>query len=340
MRKNKISLRLVACIVLVVMISAAFSGCKQRIEPKTSTVYGYFDTVSTISDYSGGSDESFAENLAFAKSRLEFYHELFDIYYEYDSLTNIATVNRLAGEESVTVSTELIDFLEYAKEMHTLTDGNMNIAMGSVLKIWHEYREMGVALPSEAELKEAAKHTDISNLVIDRESSTVRFLDPEMSLDVGAVAKGYAVERVAEELAAKGVDSFVMDIGGNLKIIGTKPDGSKWRTAVENPELYSDTPYVYYFDVADTSVVTSGNYQRFYVVDGVRYHHIINKDTLMPANYFASVTVITKDSGLADSLSTALFNMDYESGVALISALGGVSCVWVTNDGEVKTYGI
>ena len=340
MRKYKISLRLLSLLVLISAIAVVFSGCKQTITPKKDTFYGYFDTVSTVSDYSGGSEESFRENLELAKSRLKFYHELFDIYHEYDSLTNLATVNRLAGEGEVTVSPELIEFLEYAIEMHELTGGNMNIAMGSVLKIWHEYREAGVAVPTDAELREAAEHTDIKNLVIDKQKCTVRFLDPEMSLDVGAIAKGYAVERVAEELIARGADSYVLDVGGNLRIIGHKPDGSTWRTAVENPDFYSDNPYVYYLDVADTSVVTSGNYQRFYIVDGVRYHHIINKDTLMPADYFASVTIITKDSALADTLTTALFNMDYESGVELLSTLDGVSCVWVTNDGEVKTYGL
>ena len=340
MNRHIITSRLIALLLLIAVVMPIFSACKQTITPKKRTFYDYFDTVSTVSDYSGGSDESFSENFALVKSHLKFYHELFDIYNEYDSLTNLATVNRLAGEGEVKVGAELIEFLEYAVMMHDLTGGNMNIAMGSVLKIWHEYREGGVAVPAESELRAAAEHTDIKNLVIDKEKSTVRFLDPKMSLDVGAIAKGYAVEKAAEELMAKGVSSYVLDVGGNLRVIGYKPDGSKWRTGIENPDLYSKTPYVYYLDVADTSVVTSGNYQRFYTVDGVRYHHIINKDTLMHADYFASVTVITKNSGLADALSTALFNMDYESGVALISGLDGVSCVWVTNDGEIKKYGL
>ncbi len=330
----------IPAVALVLLLALALCGCDKKIEPKEKNLWGPFDTFSTIQDYSGGSEDSFRENVAFITGRLDFYHELFDIYNEYDGVVNLATVNRLAGDGEVEVSAELIEFLEYAKEMHALTGGNMNIAMGSVLKIWHQYREAGRAVPTEAELRLAAEHTDIDKLAIDREKSTVRFLDSEMSLDVGAVAKGYAVEQIAKELIARGVSSYVLDIGGNLRAIGAKPDGTTWRTGIKNPDIYSSNPYIHYMDISDTSVVTSGDYQRFYVVDGVKYHHIINKDTLMPADYFSSVTVVTKDSGLADTLSTALFNMDYESGLALVSSLDGVSCVWVKRNGEVLKYGL
>lgn len=338
MKKHGI-LRLFSAIFLLAIV-LTFCGCKREITPKNRTFYEYFDTVSTLYDYSGKSDEYFRENTALVEARLEYYHRLFDVYNEYDGITNLATVNRLAKCGEVKVDKELIDFLEYAVKMHELTDGNMNIAMGSVLSIWHKYRETGKAIPTESELRAAAEHSDIKNLVIDKENLTVRFIDPEMSLDVGAVAKGYAVERIAEELIAKGVSSYVLDVGGNLRAIGTKVDGSTWRTGVQNPDFYASERYVYYLDIADTAVVTSGDYQRYYIVNGVEYHHIINKDTLMPADYFSSVTVVTKDSGLADTLSTALFNMDYESGVELLSTLDNVSVIWVTKDGEVIKYGL
>ncbi len=337
MRKQGI-LRLLSALLFLAIVFSLY-GCKKEIQPKNRIFYEYFDTVSTVYDYSGGSDEDFRENAALVEEGLEYYHKLFDIYNEYDGITNLATVNRLAKVGEVEVDAELIEFLEYAIEMHALTGGNMNIAMGSLLSVWHKYREAGKAVPTEAELRLAAEHTDIKNLVIDKEKRTVKFLDPEMSLDVGAIAKGYAVERIAEELIERGVTAYVLDVGGNLRAIGSKVDGGTWRTGVKNPDPNASERYVYYLDIADTSVVTSGDYQRFYTVNGVRYHHIINKDTLMPADYFSSVTVVTKNSGLADALSTALFNMDYESGVNLLSKLDDVSVIWVTKDGEVKKYG-
>ena len=212
--------------------------------------------------------------------------------------------------------------------------------MGSVLSLWHKYREEGTKLPSASELEAANEHTDISELIIDEKNSTVSFSDKEMLLDVGAIAKGYAAERCAEALKENGVSSYVIDLGGNLRAIGAKPDGSAWRTGIQNPDLYSDEPYAYYLNVADTSVVTSGDYQRFYVVDGEIYHHIINKDTLLPARYYSSVTVVTENSGLADALSTALFNMKKDEAIFLLDTLDGVSAIWIYPDGRIETYGL
>lgn len=330
-------LRLLSILLFIALLTPSLSSCK-RLRQKE--YYLYFDTVSIISDYSKGSKASFTRATEEFEKRLEYFHKLFDIYNEYDGMNNIATINRLAGKEAVTVDYEIINLIEFSIKMQDATNGNVNIAMGSVLSIWHKYREAGVTIPTSEELASAAEHTDISKIVIDKENSTVYLSDPQMSLDVGAIAKGYAAEVIARNLEGLGYTSYVLDIGGNLRAIGTKPDGSSWRTGVQNPNPYSPEPYVYYLDVADTSVVTSGDYQRYYTVDGKRYHHIINKDTLMPAEHFSSVTVLTKDSGVADALSTALFNMDHASGVAMLSKFDDVSVVWVTRDGEVKTYGL
>lgn len=341
MNKNK-PVRIIALLLLITLLASLFIGCdrEKKITAKNRIYYEYFDTVSTIYDYTGGSEDDFRQAAMHFEDRLEYYHKLFDIYNEYDGINNVATVNRLAGAEAVKVDSELVDFLLFAKEMHNKTDGNVNVAMGSVLSIWHRYRTIGVELPPVEELALAAEHTDINNLIIDEEASTVYLADPLMSLDVGAIAKGYAVERIADSLMGYGITSYVLDVGGNLRAIGAKADGSKWKTGVQNPKPEDGKSYVYYLYVEDCSVVTSGDYQRYYTVDGKKYHHIINKDTLMPAEYFSSVTVMVEDSGVADALSTALFNMSYESGVALLGNFEDISAVWVTLDGEVKTYGI
>ena len=331
---------LFALATAVMVILLLQMGENQKITVKNRIYYQYFDTVSTIYDYSGGSEESFAEAYTEFEESLDRYHKLFDIYNEYEGINNIATINRLAGVEPVKVDSEVIDMLEFAVEMHEITGGHVNVAMGSVLSIWHKYRAEEIAIPTDEELSEAAKHMDITKLVIDKENSTVYLSDPEMSLDVGAIAKGYAAEKIASDLVERGITSYVIDLGGNLRAIGSKKDGSSWKTGVQNPNPTASEPYVYYLYITDTSVVTSGDYQRKYTVDGKDYHHIINKDTLMPSDHFSSVTVVTKDSGLADALSTALFNMDYEEGKKLLSSLTDVSCVWVTTDGNVVTYGL
>lgn len=336
--RSRISLfgRSVALLLAIIVTVSLFS-C-DRAEPRERYFFPYFDTQPTLTDYSGGSETDFVRRAGRVDGIFEYYHRLFDIYNEYDGISNVATLNRLAGEGPVGVERELIDFLLFCKEMHETTDGAVNVAMGAVLRIWHEHRtaEGEKTLPDADTLRAAGEHCDIDCLIIDEAALTVEFSDPLMSLDVGAVAKGYAVERAAEYLISDGADGYVLNVGGNLRAIGKKPDGTAWKSYIRNPDIYdTENRYVYSFFLSDGSAVTSGDYERFFVVDGVRYHHIIDGKTLMPAAYFSSVTVLCRDSGMADALSTALFNMDYESGKALVSSLDGVRAVWITKTGEI-----
>jgi thiamine biosynthesis lipoprotein len=131
----------------------------------------------------------------------------------------------------------------------------------------------------------------------------------------------------------------VLDVGGNLRIVGAKPDGNGWITGIKDP--HNASKYAEKLTLSDISCVTSGDYERYFEVDGIRYHHIIDKDTLYPAEHFSSVTVICRDSGLADALSTALFCMSYEEGRALVDALDSVEVIWVTKaGGKYTTDGI
>jgi thiamine biosynthesis lipoprotein len=186
-------------------------------------------------------------------------------------------------------------------------------------------------------LEAAAKHTDIGALVIDKEQGTVQITDPEMTLDVGAIAKGYAVEMAAQMLEARGITGYVINVGGNIRTVGTKGDGSKWLAGIENPDASSDEPYIAYVELSGESIVTSGSYQRYYLVNGQRYHHIIDRETLMPATGFLSVSVICKSSAQADALSTALFCMSPDEGLALVESLPDVEALWVSTDGTQRT---
>ncbi len=335
-------IRSLSCLCLIWGLLVILTGCPQtadKAEPRGKVYYTFFDTVSYIYSYAGDSQEEFDENTAVAAKILEEYHRLFDIYYEHSGVNNLCTVNKNAGGEPMKVDQKLIDFLLYAKELYTLTGSEMNIMMGAVLRPWHDCRSaasddpVNAAIPSEDILEDASKHTSIDLLEIDKENGTVRISDPEASIDVGALGKGYATEMAAKALEGMGVTSYVLNIGGNIRIIGSKPDGTGWLTGIKDP-ADSDNAYAEYITLKDTSCVTSGTYERFFTVGGKRYHHIIDKDTLMPSAFFPSVTVITKDSGLADALSTALFCMSYEDGLELVNSIGGVEVIWITHDGE------
>ena len=154
-----------------------------------------------------------------------------------------------------------------------------------------------------------------------------------MTLDVGAIAKGYATERVARLFEDKGVTGYVLNVGGNVRTIGSKSDGSKWTVGVENP---NGGDYLAYLQLDGQSVVTSGSYQRFYYVEGKPYHHIIHPDTLMPAEGYLSVSIVCDDSGLGDALSTTLFCLSQQDGLALIESIDNAEAMWVFENGEKK----
>ena len=311
-----------------------------------STVfYDVFDTVTQVIAYCD-SEEEFTAQMDALHADLVEYNQLYDIYNDYDGVTNIKTINDNAGTAPVTVDDKILGMLELAQTMYDTTSGKLNIALGSVLNIWHNYREAALAddndsnnqLPTQEELDAAAQHCDIANLIIDEDAKTVYLADPAMSLDVGSVGKGYAVEMVCQAAQARGLTSALVSVGGNLRAIGTKPDGSQWTGGVENPwnasEVYTNTNSIFGspINMSDLALVTSGDYQRYFVVDGKRYHHLIDPDTLWPAAYFNSVTVLCPDSGMADCLTTGLFCMPLEEGQKLVESLDGVEAMWCTPD--------
>ena len=339
--KRFLSVFLVVVIIAIQMIG--FCGCDNEIQLNKYKAYyfDYFDTATTIIGYAN-TQEEFDEICEDIKSQLNKYHRLFTIYNRYEGLNNLVTINDVDNGKHnvVTVDREIIDMLTFAKEMYQKTNGTVNIAMGSVLKIWHNYRNAGLDDPSNAELppmeklKEASEHTNIDDLIVDTENNTVFIADPEMTLDVGAIAKGYAVERIAEYLESKGVTNFLLNVGGNVRTIGMA-DTEKWKVGIENPDISNEEkPYIEYLEVAGESIVTSGSYQRFYVVNGENYHHIIDPETLMPGTKYRSVSVLTDDSGLGDAVSTALFLMDYEEGKQLVESIENVEAMWVLPDGK------
>lgn len=320
------------------------TACSQsapKLEKYTASFLDLFDTASTIIAYDE-SQESFDKHYEQFYNELKEYDNLFDIYNSYPDMNNLYTVNRDAGKAPVKVDKRIIDMLEYGKEIYELSGGKTNICFGSVLVLWHNERELSkeyeAKLPNMNDLKEASKHTDINNLIIDKENSTVFFKDPDMRLDVGAIAKGYAVEQITKYSKENLWDNAAISIGGNVSTYGYKEnDGkTKWTIGIENPNVEAED-YLCKVKITDLSVVTSGDYQRYYEVDGKKYCHIINPDTLMPSEYVSGVSVLCNDSALGDALSTTLFNMSVEEGMELVEKTDGVEAVW-TDKNYNTTY--
>lgn len=306
------------------------SGCGTGMQRYEATYWDVFDTVTTVSGYAAVQAEFDAAAREIHDALLE-YHRLYNIYESYDGLRNLKTVNDQAGIGPVPVDERILSLLQFAQTAWTETGSRVNAAMGSVLALWHDAREQALedpdraALPDRSALEEAALHTDLSALELDLEAGTAFLTDPDMALDVGALAKGYAVEQVA----AAAPDHFLISVGGNVCATGSKPDGTPWTVAVENPDGGDFLKLLY---AEDRSVVTSGDYQRYFELDGVRYHHIIDPDTLEPAAYWRSVTVVAESSAAADCLSTALFTLPQAEGQRLLDQWGA-EALWIGRDG-------
>ena len=323
----------------IVLVMLLLTGCVTlRQEPDQLTQYNatfltLFDTVTTVVGRYP-SEKEFSDVTQAFHDRLLEYHELFDIYNDYEGLNNLKTVNDQAGIAPVEVDSRIIDLLNDCKAYYELTDGKVNVAMGSVLNLWHIARNHSINDPANAyipdsdTLAEAANHCSFDTILIDEDAGTVFITDPDQRLDVGAVAKGWSLQRVAESTPS----GLLVSIGGNVFATGPKDDkGTPWVVGVTNPDGGN---YLHTLNISYGSVVTSGDYQRFYQVEGVNYHHIIDPVTLFPSSYWRSVTIVCDDSGLADALSTALFLLPQAEGQALLDSCGA-EALWMDPDGNL-----
>ena len=325
--------RTLALFLILPMLLCGCTGAGEAQKQYSATFLTVFDTVTTILGRDS-SEEAFTQKAQAVHDELLRYHQLFDIYNEYEGLNNLKTINDHPGE-AVAVDRAVIDLLLDCKAYYELTKGRVNAAMGSVLYLWHEAREDGLndfanaCLPDGDALAEAAKHASWDSVVIDVEHSTVTVTDPLLRLDVGAIAKGWSVQRAAETAP----EGLLISVGGNVCATGPKDtSGTPWVVGVQDPD--GGDNYLHTLYLTKGSMVTSGDYQRAYMVDGKIYHHIIDPDTLYPGKLWRAVTVVCPDSGLADALSTALFLLPIEDGQKLLDECES-EAMWVDAGGNM-----
>lgn len=341
------ALSLTGCSTQQAQVATTEAGAKQTNLEKHSTVYyQYFDTVTNFLVYTKDEKE-FEKYKEVLEKDLKKYHQLFNTYHDFEGVNNVKTINENAGKKPVKVDPAIIELMEYSNYIYDITDGKINMALGNLLSLWHEYREAGLdnpknaKIPSKEELEKAAQNTDINKIEIDKEKNNVFIKDPNLQIDIGAVGKGYAIKIMAEDLKKAGLTHGILSVGGDDVIIGENPDKANglWRIAIQNPNLDEKNPYASIIDLKDTTVVTSGDYQRFYEVDGKIYHHIIDPDTRYPSEYFKSVSVVHPDIALADALSTYLFIVDLETGKKVAEEFDA-EVLWIDHyDNVYKTDG-
>ncbi len=322
-------IRLLILILAVFLVSCASEKTPEKpvseTHSKTCVMDCGFDTFFSLNDIPM-EQENFSTTFSELLDEYKHYNDLFDIYNDYEGLNNLKTINDMAGIQPVEVEDAIIELLLEAREFYELSGGAFDITMGNLLKVWHEYRTEGMALneqgkpgrlPSAEELQKAYEHHGWEYVEINESAHTVFITDPQVSLDVGGIAKGFAAEKIAQRLEAMGVHGGIVNAGGNNRMLGPKKDGSDWRVGIIDPYGKNNNVVVRIYGAV--SSVTSGDYMRYYMgPDNIQLHHIIDPDTLHPADLYHSVTIFTRDSGSADCLSTTLFTLSCEEGMTLI----------------------
>lgn len=243
--------------------------------------------------------------------------------------SDVWKVNQNPGKD-VEVLPETIDVIEAGKRFEKLSDGAFNIGLGRLVSLW-DFEGDRNAPPADEEIKSLLASIKAGEVRLDREGATV-MVPQGQAIDLGGIAKGYIIDRAASLLSAKGIKNFIVNAGGDMRISGKKK-GKNWRIGLQHPRKKGEV--FAHIDVEDeiTSIVTSGDYERFYIHEGKRYHHILDPSTGYPARRLISATIVAPDTMTADALCTAVFVLGREKGMKLISSMPGVEGV-LMEDGE------
>lgn len=313
---------------LIALIGTGLAGCRKGPPSQAEFVLG---TVCTVSLYDQG--------------KAGVYRELFSRFREIESRMSVTLpdselnrINAHAGIEPVTVQADVFAVLALAVRYAELSGGAFDPTVGPLVSLWGIGGD-NPRLPSPEEIDALLPLVSWRDLELDREGLRVFLTRPGMTLDLGAIAKGYAADEAARILRENRIKRAIIDLGGNILAYGEKRDRSPWRIGIQNP-LDSRGAYIGIMEVRNQTVVTSGVYERFFEEAGARYHHILSPADGYPVrNGLLSVSIVTRRSADADALSTAVFVLGYEKGKALVESQEGAGAVFVFEDKSIRLCG-
>lgn len=314
-------------LLLLSMVLLLMSSCAKRaVEPQAQS-FLMLGTVCRITIYDHPDEEAFKE--AFARLR-----EIEQRMTLHSDTSEIAQINHKAGIEAVAVSSDTFEVIKKAVEIAEASGGAFDPTIGPLVQAW-DIGGDNPRRPTEAEIQTLLPLVDYRQVVLDEREKSVFLKKPGMVLDLGGIAKGYAADQAAAVLRKHGVNQAIVNLGGNVLVLGRKPDGNLWRIGVQDPEQDRGA-YAIIVQLDDTSLVTSGPYERFLVIEGETYHHILDTKTGYPVDSdFTSASIITHSSVLADALSTSVYALGYEKGMALINSFEGVEAIFFTKDHQI-----
>jgi len=327
--KQKRCVYLVLVIIAVIGLAAILLPRPEKEPEKVSQTAFLMDTMVNVVVYTADIDLA-KEDIA---EVLQLMGDLEKDLSRHISGSQVDRINQAAGQEPVVVDTQTLGLIETALEYCRLSGGRFDITVAPLIDLWG-FTSGDYQVPEEKQLQEVLPLVDYTQIQIDREKGSVFLPHEGMALDLGAIAKGYIIDCASALLEEKGYTSAYVEAGGDMRLIGEKPGEQPWRIGVKHPR---ESGRLGVLQLKDSSVVTSGDYERFFIQADTRYHHILNAATGMPSRGVISVTVIAEDTTSADALSTTVFIMGKAEGMALIEDLPGVEALMVDEEGRVFT---
>lgn len=306
---------------IILLLSFCLFGCKIYSKDPIEKTGIYFDTVIQIKIYD-------SDDISLLEQCFQYCDEFEKTVSRTIETSEIYRLNHAKGLP-VEVSDVTLELIKKGIEYGDLTNGKFDITISPLTELWDFKNNPGI-LPEEIDILEALSHVNYKNIKIDE--NTVTLTDPDMALDLGAIAKGYMADFLKSYLTDHGVKSALINLGGNMLTIGTKPDGTNFKIGIQKP-FEKQGIAITSVESRDSSVVSSGVYERYFQLDNKIYHHIIDTNSGYPYdNGLLSVTILSEKSVDGDALSTSCFALGLEDGMKLIESLDDINAVFITED--------
>jgi thiamine biosynthesis lipoprotein len=327
--------RTILVLVAIITLLVAFASCTAPKEEVISKNDFLLDTVVNIKLYDVDKE---AETLI--DESFELIGQLEEILSVHVEGSDLDKLRDNAGKGPVEVSDYTMEVVESSLMYSDVTNGRFDITSGTLIDLWKINPPEGY-LPTKEEISEAQKHIDYRKLIINEEENTIELLSEGLIPNLGAIAKGYIADQVKKLLTSNGIEHGIINLGGNVLLIGDKPVDQAFRIGVQDPDAPRNS-YIGVISAKDKSIVSSGDYERYFEQDGIRYHHILDPFTGYPTeNEIRQVSIVSENSVDGDALSTVVFLMGLEKGLEIINSMENIEAVFVTKDHKlIVTQGL
>nr|WP_309550858.1 MULTISPECIES: FAD:protein FMN transferase [Clostridium] len=307
-------------------ISILLTSCKGNTKPVEKETY-LMGTIVQLKVYGGNAEKATEKAL----KRVNDIEDKMSVNIETSEITKLNAKSGISGEK---LSADTYYVIKEAVKYGKLTGGALDVTIEPIVKLWGIGTDKE-RVPTKNEIDEKLKLVDYNDIILDEKNSTIKLRRASQAIDLGAIAKGYTADEIKKVLIDNKISSALINLGGNVYAVGSKPDGTSWNIGIQNP-LDTRGEYLGTVSFTDKSVVTSGNYERYFIKDGVRYHHIFDPKTGYPADKGIISTTIVSDKSIdGDALSTSTYIMGLEKGIKLIESIKGVDAIFVTSDKKI-----